>query len=190
MKKAFLTIIITVLILFTFFAGNVLYSTFFVRTAEQTQMQETLSAWNMNYEIVIQYIKEHESFNEGYKYNCPAGYPTIGYGHLIKKGEVFPYKITEVQAEEILRNDFDKAIELCEKYTDLSGNKKLAIAHFIYAKGIGSFLRSSLKKSIENNEPIDNEILKWCYYYRPDGTKIKSNYSYKTRQWELELYNK
>ena len=190
MKKTVITIIISILILFSFFTGNVLYSTFFERSPEQTQMRETLTAWDMNYEMVIQYIKEHEGFNDGNKYSCPAGYQTIGYGHLIKKGEVFPYNITEQQADEILRRDFDKAIELCEIHTDLTGTKKLAIAHFIFAKGIGNFLRSTLKKCIDNNKPIDNEILKWCHYFKPDGTKIKSNYSYKIRQWELELYNK
>jgi len=33
-------------------------------------------------------------------YICPAGYPTIGYGHVIRKGEDFSKGITKEQAEE------------------------------------------------------------------------------------------
>ena len=188
MKKIALTIIISIISIIL--SGNVLYSTFVERTYQQAKMRESLTSWEVNYELTILFIKEHEGFNKGYSYNCPAGHRTIGYGHIVKKGEVFPYRISQEEAEELLRKDFNAAIQLCEKYTDLTGTKKLAIAHFIYAKGIGNFLRSGLKRSIENDKPIEKEILKWCVFYKPDGTKVRSKYSYKIRQWELEMYNK
>ena len=188
MKKVAITVTITIFTILI--SGNILFSTFYNRSTEQAQMSASLTSWQLNYEQTIQYIKEHEGFNKGYAYTCSAGYTTIGHGHIVKKGEVFLYQITPEQADDLLRKDFNKAIELCEKYTDLKGTKKLAIAHFIFAKGIGNFLRSNLKKCIEERKPIKNEILKWCVYYKPDGTKVKSEYSYKIRMWELEMYNK
>ena len=187
MKKIAITITITIFTILI--SGNFLYSTFQDRSSEQAQMSESLTSWELNYEQAIQYIKEHEGFNKGYAYTCSAGYTTIGHGHIVKKGEVFPYQITAKQADELLRKDFNKAIELCEKYTDLKGAKKIAIAHFIFSKGIGSFLRSNLRKNIEAGKPIDKEIVKWCVYIKADGTKVRSEHSYKIRMWELEMYN-
>lgn len=187
MKKIVLTIV--VIILNFFISGSILYSTLFNGSEKQEQIKTEVTNWDLYYEATIQYIKEHEGFNNGYAYHCAAGYKTIGYGHVIKEGEVFPDRITEEQADELLRKDFETALKLVEANTDLEGNQKLAIAHFIFAKGIGNFLRSTLKKCIDNGEPIDEEILKWCYYTKPDGTKVKSEYSYNIRLWELEMYN-
>lgn len=146
--------------------------------------------WEINYNATIEYIKDHEGFNGGKAYRCTAGYLTIGYGHVVKEGEYFEGNVISPEAaDRLLREDFNTSIELVEKFTDLKGNKKLAIAHFVFSKGIGNFLRSTLKKKIDNGEPIDDEILKWCYYTTPNGKKIKSEYSYKIRQWELEMYN-
>jgi len=152
---------------------------------------EHLQTWEINYEQTIQYIKEHEGFNKGRAYRCAAGYTTIGHGHVVKKGEVFPSRMTLEQANQLVRRDFDKALELVEMYTpELEGGQKLAIAHFVFAKGIGNYLRSTLKKKVENNEPIDDEIIKWCYYKNTKGENIRSEYSYKIRLWELEMYNR
>jgi lysozyme len=44
---------------------------------------------------------------EGFKptvYRCPAGYPTIGYGHRLRPGEAF-IRITEGQALDLLMED-------------------------------------------------------------------------------------
>lgn len=188
MKKITLTILI--LTLSYIFSNNTLYSRIINGNNFQEKVKVEILNWNFNYEATIQYIKEHEGFNKGYAYYCVAGYQTIGYGHLIQEGESFPYRLTKKQADNLLREDFNKALELVEKNTELTGTKKLAIAHFVFTKGIGSFLNSSLKKCIDNNLPVDEELLKWCYYTKPDGTKIRSDYAYKIRLWELEMYNK
>jgi GH24 family phage-related lysozyme (muramidase) len=188
MKKFTLTILLVALNFII--ANNILYSTLFEGDTKQEQVREEIIDWNFNYEATIQYIKEHEGFNKGYAYYCAGGYKTIGYGHVIKTGEDFPSQITADQADELLRKDFNNALELVEINTDLLGTKKLAIAHFVFAKGIGNYLRSGLKNCIDNDLPIEEEILKWCYYSKPDGKKIKSDYSYNIRLWELEMYNK
>jgi len=187
MKKIILTIALVVLNFI--FTENILYSSLFKQTVQVEQLKEEIRYWNFYYEATIKYIKEHEGFNKGYSYYCPAGYNTIGYGHVIKANEYFPGRITESQADALVRKDFNAALSLLEQNSELTGTKKLAMAHFIFAKGIGSYLRSGLKECVDSNQPIEEEILKWCYYTKPDGTKIKSDYAYNIRKWELDLYN-
>ncbi|MCI5072174.1 lysozyme [bacterium] len=38
-------------------------------------------------------------------YFCPAGYPTIGYGQVVRNDEDFAADIDETKAEELLRQD-------------------------------------------------------------------------------------
>jgi GH24 family phage-related lysozyme (muramidase) len=142
------------------------------------------------YEEAIAFIKEHEGFANGEIYYDAAGNRTIGYGHLIKAGEEFPEKITKQEAENLLRKDFDKAIWHVENSTNLRGYKKIAMAHFIYARGVGNFLRSNLRKKIANKEPIEEELLRWVYYKSPDGELVESNYIKKIRLWEVDMYNR
>ena len=144
--------------------------------------------WNKQYEKTLEYIKDHEGFAGGTVYICPGGHKTIGYGHIILENENFT-QITKLQADSILRADFNKAIRVLDANIKLDGSKKLAIAHFVFAKGIGSFNRSTLKKKILKNEPIDAEITKWCYYTNSKGEKVKSQHALNIRKWELDLYN-
>jgi GH24 family phage-related lysozyme (muramidase) len=56
-------------------------------------------------EKIIEFIKKWESFSDKV-YICPAGKPTIGYGHVVEKGkEVFNSPITVNDADRILRAD-------------------------------------------------------------------------------------
>ncbi|OQY05608.1 MAG: hypothetical protein B6I20_00780 [Bacteroidetes bacterium 4572_117] len=144
--------------------------------------------WDKQYEKALSFIKDHEGFARGKVYVCPGGHKTIGYGHVILKNETFS-QITEQQADSLLRVDFNKAIKVLDANIALEGSKRLSMSHFVYAKGIGSFVRSNLRKKIIKNEPIDAEILKWCYYTNSKGEKVKSQYALNIRKWELNLYN-
>lgn len=142
------------------------------------------------YEEAIEFIKNHEGFAKGKAYYDAAGVKTIGYGHRIKTGEVFPERITQKEAENLLRKDFDKAVWYAEKDTDVKGYKKIVVAHFIYAKGIGNFRKSNFKKKVLADESVDEELKKWCYYRSPSGGMVRSEYIYKIRLWEIEMYNR
>lgn len=136
------------------------------------------------YDEVINSLK----LNEGlvlYPYLCPSNHLTIGYGHLIKRGEYYT-RITKKEAENLLKTDFDKRLNLVD--TSLPYNKRLALAHFIYNLGIGNYLRSKLHKKVQAKEPIDKEIIKWCYY-RKNGKFVRSNWLLQSRKFELKLYN-
>ena len=142
------------------------------------------------YEEAIEFIKKHEGYANGQIYYDAAGHRTIGYGHKIKSGEEFPEKISKQEAENLLKKDFDKAIWYAEKETNLKGYKKIAIAHFIYARGIGNFLRSNLRKKIVTGEPIKEELMRWIYYRSVSGELVESEYIKKIRLWEVGMYNK
>ena len=183
-------IIISITLISFVLSGNILSSQISPKKEKQKNYIDTLKKWEANYEMTIEYIKEHEGFNNGRAYTCAAGYTTIGHGHVVKENEYFPEKISREYADRLVRQDFNMALKLVEMYSpNIHGNKKLAIAHFVYAKGIGNYLKSSLKTKVDNNEPIDDEIVKWCHYRNKNGKRVRSQYSYEIRLWELKMYN-
>jgi lysozyme len=143
--------------------------------------------WHKNYEKTIQAIKKHEGFARGKPYICPGGYATIGYGHLLREGENIT-QLTEIQADSLLRIDFNKALIEVESSVNLKGTKKLAIAHFVFTRGIGAFNKSELREQILKDKNIDNEIVKWCYYTNKNKQRIKSQHALNIRKWELRMY--
>ena len=145
-----------------------------------------------NYESVIDYIKLHEGFAGGKEYVCVSGRRTIGYGHVIKKGENFPPQISREFADSLLRDDFSKAYVMAQKYTPyLSGSRKLAVAHFIFSKGIGAFLGSGFRKAIRRNACVDSELVKWCHYRdRHTGRMVYSKVAASIQDWEIAMWHK
>jgi lysozyme len=145
-----------------------------------------------NYESVIDFIKAHEGYAGGKEYRCVSGRRTIGYGHVIKKGESFAPQISKEFADSLLRKDFSAAYNLTCKYTpQLKGSRKLAVAHFIFSKGITAFLKSGLRKAIESDMPVDEEFSKWCYYtdYKT-GRKVYSKVGAGIQRWEHDMWHK
>ncbi|PID88092.1 MAG: hypothetical protein CSB06_01220 [Bacteroidia bacterium] len=147
--------------------------------------------FRQGYEEAIAFIKAHEGFAGGKIYKDASGLPTIGYGHRIKPGENFGKKISKQKAERILRADFDKALWHVEReIPPLTGYQKIAVAHFIYAKGIGNFRKSTFKKNILAGKPIEESLKRWCYYRKNCGQRVKSHYILKIRLWEIDMYNR
>lgn len=161
-------------------------------SAEAFNLDNALDAsWKQNYEEVIAFIKQHEGFANGHAYRCVAGNLTIGYGHIIRKGEHFPTQITKEQADSLLRSDFRQAIRTAERLTNLKGSRKLAVAHFIFSKGCGAFSKSTLRKEIALNGDIDREFMRWCWYTKP-GTKqkVKSKVAEGISRWECKMWHR
>ncbi|MBO4244131.1 MAG: lysozyme [Bacteroidales bacterium] len=143
------------------------------------------------FEQTVAFIKKHEGFAGGKAYYCAAGFKTIGYGHVVKSNEHFKDdRITRKEADRLLRHDLMKCIALARKHTSgLNEHQLMAVAHFIFAKGIGSYLKSQLKVKIDNGECPDDEFRKWCKYHKPDGTLVTSQYSLNIRKWEIAMFN-
>lgn len=153
-------------------------------------MFEPSERFKLLYEEAVAYIKKHEGFAGGKPYRCVAGYLSIGYGHVILPGEHFGDKISRAEADRLLRRDFNRCINsVYQNSCGLSDNQLIAVSHFAYAKGIGRYLKSKLKKIVDMKENPNEEFLKWCYYHTPKGKLVKSNYCLSIRKWEVYMYN-
>ncbi len=139
------------------------------------------------YQMLVDTLKWHEGFREA-PYYCLADVLTVGYGHVIKDDDHFNYPLSKQEADSLLKSDLDWAIEFVRTSTDLEHLQLLAIAHFVFALGSGSFQRSTLRELIANDLPIDREIVKWVHIRTKEGI-IRSDHLVRSRRMELQLYN-
>lgn len=99
-------------------------------------------------------------------YFCPAGYLTIGYGHLCKDKQS---AITEAEAETLLLQDLEIAmnavLKLCPKLKRASSGRLSAIIDFTFNLGAGHLENSTLRRRINQNEwdVVPEELRKWVY---------------------------
>ncbi len=98
-------------------------------------------------------------------YLCPAGIPTIGYGHTgnVKLGEV----ITPEAAEKLLQTDlirFENAVTNAVK-VPLTQGQFDALVSFTYNVGVGNLQKSTLLKRINASAFADvpTQFRKWIY---------------------------
>lgn len=111
----------------------------------------------------IDLIKSFEGF-EPEPYKDAGGLLTIGYGHLIKRGEQFT-RITQEEGERLLSMDVRFAENCIEQQVEpeLEQYEFDALVSFIYNLGCANFARSTLRKMInaENFANASNEFPKW-----------------------------
>ncbi|MVN75831.1 glycoside hydrolase family protein [Hymenobacter sp. HMF4947] len=93
-------------------------------------------------------IKREEAFRASW-YRCEAGRPTIGYGHVIQKGEerYYTVKISEAEASTLLRQDVDKqygAHVASRVHRDVTQHQFDAMVSLCYNIGTGGFDKSSV----------------------------------------------
>lgn len=115
------------------------------------------------YDTVVSFIKEHEGYVSSI-YEDINGNLTIGHGHLIKRKETFTHKtiLSPLQAHRLLEKDLDRCLYLLDQKVSLKGSKRLSMGHFIYCKGIGTFVREILPV-IDDTEEVCNRILLMKY---------------------------
>lgn len=133
----------------------------------------------------IELVKKFEGFSPSV-YLCPAGYPTIGYGHIVRPEEKFS-TITEKEAEDLLIQDLLKFEMLIIKSlpVELPPLSLDAITSFVYNVGFYAFRASTLRKKLIRKEFLDaaGEFLRWVY---AGGKKLKGLVL--RRQAEQELF--
>jgi lysozyme len=99
-------------------------------------------------------------------YVCPAGYWTIGYGHLCERSHE---PITEAAAEDYLKTDALSAllstVRLCPILLNESEGRLSAIVSFTFNLGAGRLQASTLRRRINaaDWEAAKRELLKWVY---------------------------
>lgn len=90
-------------------------------------------------------IREHEAFMPK-PYDDGAGNLTVGYGHLIRKGENYSGGITEAEADTLFKQDVERVVNpALDRITiDLTQNQVDALGSFIFNVGTGGFMRNLL----------------------------------------------
>ena len=128
------------------------------------------------FEKSIKLIKHYEGLHNKF-YVCPAGFKTIGWGHVILPNENIPNVITNEMAEEILISDIKKIIPSIFrliKYS-INNNQFNALISFCYNLGAGTLQASTLRRKINRGEIKDagDEFLKWVWCTKPYPRKLK-----------------
>jgi lysozyme len=134
----------------------------------------------------LEIIMHHEGFVPEV-YNCPAGIPTIGYGHVVLKGESFDNGISKEQGMEILRKDVEIAeravLRLCS--VPLEDEQFDALVSWTFNLGSGTLQRSTLRQCVlrEDHEEVPRQMKRWVY---SGGKKLKG--LIRRRDDEAQLY--
>lgn len=132
-------------------------------------------------------IKKFEGFSPTV-YLCPAGYKTIGYGHVVKDNEDFSTGITETESQQLLRQGVEIAEQAVLRLINvpLTDNQFDALVSFTYNVGAAALQRSTLRSKVnrQEHEEAIPEFLKWIY---ANGKKL--NGLLNRRQAEAFLYS-
>lgn len=111
----------------------------------------------------VDQVKAHEGWSATI-YQDVAGLATIGYGHLIKKGEVFN-TITKEQGEKLLRADLAVAEAAVRRYVLVPITQGMydALVSWVFNLGGGALAGSTLLKKINATDYTGAaaEFLKW-----------------------------
>ena len=106
--------------------------------------------------------------SEGLKleaYLCPAGIPTIGYGHT--RGVKLGQKISVAQAEVFLDHDYEEAEDAVKRLitVPLTDNQLGALTSFVFNLGEGRLLGSTLRRKLNTGDykGAAAEFDKWVY---------------------------
>lgn len=95
-------------------------------------------------------IMRYEGFSPK-PYICPAGYWTIGFGHLIKRGDPLMRKvITREEGVDLFNKDSKEYVDGVNRLvsTDLTQGQFDALVSFAYNLGVGALEKSTLLKYV------------------------------------------
>lgn len=110
-------------------------------------------------------VPKHDP-NRAYPYICPAGYPTIGYGHLCDPKHP---PITEVEAASYLAQDLKVALAATLRYCPVLATEPegrlAAIVDFTFNLGAGRLQTSTLRRRVNQRDWIAAaaELRRWIY---------------------------
>ena len=99
-------------------------------------------------------------------YICPAGFWTIGYGHLCDPKHP---PITEAEAEVYLESDLRTALTATLRYCPVLATEPegrlAAIVDFTFNLGVGRLQTSTLRRRINQREwsATERELRRWVY---------------------------
>lgn len=104
--------------------------------------------------------------DRAHPYICPAGYWTIGYGHLCDAGHP---PITEAEADVYLARDLQTALAATLRYCPMlateSEDRLAAIVDFTFNLGGGRLQTSTLRRRVNQRDwtAAAKELRRWVY---------------------------
>jgi lysozyme len=111
----------------------------------------------------VDIAKHFEGFSP-VPYICPAGFWTVGYGHLCNQSHP---SITEDQGELYLQLDMQTAHRAVLRYcpVEMSEQRLAALIDFTFNLGVGRLQTSTLRKRVneQNWSEAVYEIKRWVY---------------------------
>lgn len=135
-------------------------------------------------------IKRFEGFSPTI-YICPAGYPTIGYGHVVldEEKDRFANGIDQELGEELLRRDAQVAERAILRLitVPLTDGQFDALVSFTFNLGSGALQRSTLRRKVnrEEHSEVPAQLMRWIW---AGGRKLKGLQRRRSAEAELYLY--
>lgn len=135
----------------------------------------------------IDLIKRFEGFSSTV-YICPAGYPTIGYGHLVRDHETFE-TISQEEGEALLRLDVESAERAVLRLikVPLTDGQFDALVSFTYNLGSGALQCSTLRRKVNRqaHSEVPEQLMRWVWA----GGKILNGLRVRRKQESLSYCN-
>ena len=136
----------------------------------------------------INLIKRFEGF-EPEIYIDAAGYPTIGYGHLLLPGEdeLFKNGISEAAGEALLIKDVLRTEQAVLRLINapLTNGQFDALVSFTFNLGAGALQRSTLRRKVnrEEHQEVPHQLMRWVW---AGGRKLRG--LVRRRRAEANMY--
>lgn len=111
-------------------------------------------------------IKRYEGFS-ALPYRCPAGYITVGYGHVVLPHEVFDMPLSEAQADKLLVDDVMLAERAVRRFIEraLHAHEYDALVSFTFNLGAAALQRSRLRRAVVHGslDEVETQWMRWVY---------------------------
>lgn len=111
-------------------------------------------------------VPKNDPLRRAHPYICPAGFWTVGFGHLCKPDHP---PITEAEAEVYLAQDLMTALTATLRYCPVlateSESRLAAIVDFTFNLGAGRLQASTLRRRINQRDwpAAGQELRRWIY---------------------------
>lgn len=109
-------------------------------------------------------IKLFEGFR-AQPYICAGGWPSIGFGHVIRQGEDYTQGISEAEGEDLIRKDVEQFERAVVRLTprQLDQSQFDALVSFTFNLGAGAYQRSTLRQCViaGHDDLVPDQFLRW-----------------------------
>ena len=111
-------------------------------------------------------VPKSDPLRRAHPYICPAGFWTVGFGHLCKPDHP---PITEMEAEVYLAQDLTTALTATLRYCPVlateSDSRLAAIVDFTFNLGAGRLQTSTLRRRVNQRDWANagQELRRWVY---------------------------